>query len=314
MRVIFMGTPRFAVPSLCHLVFEGYPVVAVYTRPDRPAGRGRSPLPPPVKTAALEGGLPVFQPAGLKEPAVIDQIVDLQPDFIVVAAYGQILPPAVLEIPRLGCINIHPSLLPRYRGASPVPAAILNGDDFSGVTIMLMDAGLDTGPLLAQAQLSLSPADTAGSLTEKLSRLAARMLPEVLSRRARGEITPRPQDEAKTTFTRPLTKEEGELDWSHPALDISRRVRAFRPWPGAYTHWRGKRLEIVAAAPLPSAAPGTAGQVVALDRGDDDITVGINTGAGVLGVLELKLEGRRALSAAEFARGQRDFIGSTLPG
>ncbi len=312
MRVIFMGTPRFAVPPLRHLVIEGYPVVAVYTRPDRPAGRGRSPLPPPVKTAALEGGLPVFQPAGLKEPAVVDQIADLQPDFIVVAAYGQILPPAVLEIPRLGCINIHPSLLPRYRGASPVPAAILAGDDFTGVSIMLMDAGLDTGPLLAQAQLSLSPADTAGSLTEKLSRLAARLLPEILTRRARGEIIPRPQDEAKATFTRPIVKEEGELDWSRPALDISRRVRAFRPWPGAYTRWRGKRLEIVAAVPLPSAAPAAVGQVVALDG--DDVAVGINTGAGVLGILELQLEGRRIIPAAEFARGQRDFIGAMLPG
>ncbi len=312
MRVIFMGTPRFAVPPLHHLLLEGYPVVAVYTRPDRPAGRGRSPLPPPVKTAALEGGLPVFQPAGLKEPAVVDQIAGHQPDFIVVAAYGQILPPAVLEIPRLGCINIHPSLLPRYRGASPVPAAILAGDDFTGVSIMLMDAGLDTGPLLAQAQLSLSPDDTAGSLTEKLSRLAARLLPEVLTRRARGDITPRPQDEAKATFTRPLAKEEGELDWSRPALDIARRVRAFRPWPGAYTRWRGKRLEIMAAVPLPSAAPAAAGQVVALDG--DDAAVGIHTGAGVLGVLELQLEGRRALPAGEFARGQRDFIGAVLPG
>ena len=312
MRVIFMGTPRFAVPPLRHLVIEGYPVVAVYTRPDRPAGRGRSPLPPPVKVAALEAGLPVFQPAGLKEPAVIDQIADLKPDFIVVAAYGQILPPAVLEIPRLGCINIHPSLLPRYRGASPVPAAILAGDDFTGVSIMLMDVGLDTGPLLAQAQLSLSPADTAGSLTEKLSRLAARLLPEILTRRARGEIIPRPQDDAKATFTRPIAKEEGELDWSRPALDISRRVRAFRPWPGAYTRWRGKRLEIMAAVPLPSAAPGADGQVVALDG--DDVAVGINTGSGVLGVLELQLEGRRALPAAEFARGQRDFIGAVLPG
>ena len=311
MRVIFMGTPRFAVPPLRHLVIEGYPVVAVYTRPDRPAGRGRSPLPPPVKVAALEGGLPVFQPTSLKEPAVVDQIADLQPDFIVVAAYGQILPPAVLEIPRLGGINIHPSLLPRYRGASPVPAAILAGDDFTGVSIMLMDAGLDTGPLLAQAQLSLSPADTAGSLTEKLSRLAARLLPEILTRRARGEIIPRPQDEAKATFTRPIVKEEGELDWSRPALEISRRVRAFRPWPGAYTRWRGKRLEIVAAVSLPSAAPAAVGQVVVLDG--DDVAVGINTGSGVLGVLELQLEGRRIIPAAEFARGQRDFIGAVLP-
>ena len=176
-----------------------------------------------------------------------------------------------------------------------------------------MDAGLDTGPLLAQAQLSVSPADTAGSLTEKLSRLAARLLPEVLTRRARGEIIPRPQDEARATITRPIAKEEGELDWSRPALEISRRVRAFRPWPGAYTRWQGKRLEIMAAVPLPSAAPAAAGQVVALD-GDDDVAVGINTGAGVLGVLELQLEGRRALPAAEFARGQRDFIGAVLPG
>lgn len=312
MRVIFVGTPQFAVAPLRHLVLEGYHVAAVYTRPDRPAGRGRPPLPPPVKEAAREYRLPVYQPAGLKDPAVIDGMAKLRPDFIVVAAYGQLVPPPVLEIPRLGCLNLHPSLLPRYRGASPVPAAILAGDDFTGVSIMLMDAGLDTGPLLARAQMAIPPADTDGSLTARLSGLAACLLPEVLSRRGRGDMTCRPQEEAEASFTRPIIKQEGEIDWGRPALEISRRVRAFSPWPGAYTRWRGKRLEILRAVPLAGTRNAAVGEVVAL--GGEGAEIGINTGSGVLGVLKLQLEGKRALPAAEFARGQRDFVGSVLPG
>ncbi len=312
MRVILMGTPQFAVAPLRHLVLEGYLVEAVYTRPDRPAGRGRSPLPPPVKRVALEYQLPVYQPASLKNAAVIDGIAKLRPDCIVVAAYGQLVPPPVLEIPRFGCLNLHPSLLPRYRGASPVPAAILAGDDFTGVSVMLMDAGLDTGPLLARSQIPISPADTGGTLTARLSGLAARLLPEVLSRRARGDITSRPQEEAEASFTRPLTKREGEIDWSRPASEISRGVRAFYPWPGAYSRWRGKRLGIIEAVPLAGIRNAAVGEVVAL--GGEGAEIGISTGSGVLKVLKLQLEGKRALPAAEFARGQRGFVGSVLPG
>jgi methionyl-tRNA formyltransferase len=266
-----------------------------------------------VKQAALELGLPVLQPPGLKAADAVAQLAELHPDVIVVAAYGQLLPPPVLEIPRYGSINIHPSLLPRYRGASPVPAAILAGDDFTGVSIMLMDSGLDTGPVLAQAQVAVSPDDTTGSLTEKLSQVAAPLLLDVLLRRERGGIVPQPQDEAGATLTAPIAKEDGEIDWRRPAPEIARRVRAFQPWPGSFTRWQGRRLEIVEAVPSPAAAGSIAvGQVVALER--DDVPVGIVTGDGILGVLKLQLEGKRALTAAEFLRGQRQFVGSLLPG
>jgi len=237
LRVIFMGTPEFAVPSLERLILNQYQVVAVYTQPDKPMGRGRSLASSPVKRAALDWKLPVVQPVNLRSPEVVAQLVGFHPDVIVVAAYGQILPQSVLDIPAHGCINIHPSLLPRFRGASPVAAAILAGDEFTGVSIMLMDAGLDTGPVLARAQIPVSGRDTTGSLTAKLSLISAQLLLEVLPRWSRGELTPQPQDEAKATYCSPISKEESEIDWHLPAMDIWRRLRAFQPWPGCYTTW-----------------------------------------------------------------------------
>jgi len=309
-RILFMGTPEFAVPSLEHLILN-HQVVAVYTQPDKPVGRGRSLLSPPIKRAALIWKLPVVQPVSLKETAVVAQLADFHPDIIVVAAFGQILPQVVLDIPSYGCINLHPSLLPRFRGASPVAAAILAGDEFTGVSIMLMDSGLDTGPILARAPISISPRDTTGSLTVKLSLIAARLLQEVLVGWSRGEITPQPQSEAEATYSGPITKEAGEIDWHLPAIDIWRRVRAFQPWPGCYTRWEGRRLEIIVAVPLPREGTFEVGQVVALNR--DGAAFGINTGDGILGVLEVQIEGKRAMPAAEFVRGQRQFIGAILP-
>ncbi|TET66501.1 MAG: methionyl-tRNA formyltransferase [Dehalococcoidia bacterium] len=311
MRILFMGTPEFAVTSLEQLLLNQFQVVAVYTQLDKPAGRGRSLVPPPVKKAALTWELPVVQPTSLKEAEVVVQLVAFHPDVIVVAAFGQILPQSVLDIPKYGCINIHPSLLPRFRGASPVAAAILAGDESTGVSLMLMDSGLDTGPILAQEQVSLSPQDTTGSLTAKLSQVAAQLLPEVLRRWTRGEITPRPQSEAEATYSAPITKEEGEIDWHLSAVEIWRQVRAFQPWPGAYTRWGGKRLEIIAAVPLPGEGSFAVGQVVALNR--EGTGFGVNTGDGILSVLKVQLEGKRAMSAAEFVRGQRQFIGAVLP-
>jgi len=309
-RILFMGTPEFAVPSLEHLILN-HQVVAVYTQPDKPVGRGRSLLSPPIKRAALIWKLPVVQPVSLKETAVVAQLADFHPDIIVVAAFGQILPQVVLDIPSYGCINLHPSLLPRFRGASPVAAAILAGDEFTGVSIMLMDSGLDTGPILARAPISISPRDTTGSLTVKLSLIAARLLQEVLVGWSRGEITPQPQSEAEATYSGPITKDAGEIDWHLPAIDIWRRVRAFQPWPGCYTRWEGRRLEIIVAVPLPREGTFEVGQVVALNR--DGAAFGINTGDGILGVLEVQIEGKRAMPAAEFVRGQRQFIGAILP-
>ncbi len=311
MRILFMGTPEFAVAPLEHLILKRFQVVAVYTRPDRPAGRGCPLTFSPVKEAALARGLTVVQPASLDGAEAVAQLSAFRPDVIVVAAFGQVLPRPILDIPGHGCLNIHPSLLPRHRGASPVAAAILAGDEFTGVSIMLMDSGLDTGPILAGTRVPISPEDTTGSLTARLSQVAARLLPGVLVRWAEGEITPQPQDEAEATYSRPVSKKEGEIDWHSPAVDIWRRVRAFQPWPGCYTSWRGRRLEVIEAVPLPGRITAAAGQVVALDG---EASFGVNTGGGILGVLKMQLEGKRAMPAAEFLRGQRQFIGSILPG
>ena len=311
MRVVFMGTPEFAVPSLEHLILNQYQVVAVYTQPDRPAGRGRSMVPSPVKKAALTRALPVLQPVSLKDKDAVAQLAGFSPDVIVVAAYGQILPQSVLDIPEYGCINIHPSLLPKYRGASPVAAAILSGDDFTGVSIMLLDRGLDTGPVFIRAAVPVSPQDTTGSLTVKLSLVAARLLQEVMVRWPRGEIAPQPQNASEATCCGQFTKEEGEIDWELPTVDIWRRVRAFNPWPGCYTRWRGRQLKIIEAVPLPREGKIEAGKVVALDR--EEAAFGVCTGDGVLGISNVQLEGKRTMSAAEFFRGQRDFSGAVLP-
>ncbi len=314
MRVIFMGTPEFAVPPLKHLILNQYQVVAVYTQPDKPAGRGRSLVSPPLKRAALAWKLPVVQPVSLKSAEVVAQLAAFHPDVIVVAAFGQILPQSVLDIPGCGCINIHPSLLPRFRGASPVASAILAGDEFTGVSIMLMDKGLDTGPVLARAQIPISAQDTTGSLTAKLSLIAAQLLQEVLPRCSRGELTPQSQNEAEATYSGPISKEEGEVDWRLPAVGIWRRLRALQPWPGCYTRWQGRQLKIIEAVPLPAIRALEVGQVVALTSAtESEAAFGVSTGEGILGVLKVQLEGKRAMSAAEFLRGQRQFIGAILP-
>ena len=315
MRIVFMGTSEFAVPPLEHLLLNQYQVVAVYTQPDKPAGRGRRLTPSPVKKMALSWNLPVEQPLNLKETGVVKRLSDFNPDAIVVAAFGQLLPQTVLEIPRYGCINIHPSLLPRWRGASPVAAAILAGDEVTGVSIILMDRGMDTGPVLARAQIPIEAQDTTGSLTAKLALIAAPLLQEVLARSVRGELNPQSQDETRATYCSQISKEEGEIDWHLPAVDIWRRVRAFHPWPGCYTRWRGKRLEIIEAVPMSGEATLEPGRIVALTQATKGAgaAFGVHTGEGILGVIKVQLEGKRAMPAAEFLRGQREFIGARLP-
>jgi methionyl-tRNA formyltransferase len=307
-----MGSPEFAVPHLEYLVLNEYQVVAVYTQPDRPAGRGRALVSPPAKRAAQALGLEVMQPAKLEEAGVVMQLSQFRPDVIVVAGFGQILPQSVLGIPRFGAINVHPSLLPRFRGASPVASAILAGDEFTGVSIMLMDEGLDTGPILARAQIPISVRDTTGSLTTKLSLLGAWLLGEALVGWTRGELIPRPQNEAVATYSGEITKKDGEIDWHLPAVEIWRRVRAFSPWPGCYTRWQGKKLDIIEAVPLAEARALKVGEVVMLPEGSK-AAFGIGTGEGVLGVLRVQLEGKRAIAGADFLRGQREFIGAVLP-
>ncbi len=306
-RVIFMGTPSFAVPCLEALVRE-YEIVGVVTQPDRPASRGRRLAASAVKEAALAHGLPLMQPESMRREEVVAQIRELEPQVIVVAAYGQILPPEVLAVPAAGVINVHPSLLPKYRGASPIAGALLCGEEQTGVTIMLMDEGMDTGPILAQVSTKIHPEDTAGSLGDRLARLGAELLLETLPCWLEGEIDPQPQDNSKATYTRPLGKKDGSIDWSLPVVEIWGRVRAFNPWPAAHTFWGRKLLRILASRPeVEWVGKATPGKVVNLPAG-----VAVATGQGALVLERVQLEGRRAMDVEDFLRGHADFIGSLL--
>jgi len=305
-RLIFMGTPRFAVPSLERLR-EEYEVVAVVTGPDKVAGRGRKISFSPVKEVALAWGIPVMQPRSLKEKEVVASLLELEPQVIVVAAYGQILLPEVLAIPPFGCLNVHASLLPKYRGASPVAGALLAGEEEMGITIMLMDEGMDTGPILAQRAIPIAPDDTRAHLTEKLAYLGAELLLEALPRWFAGEIQPQPQDDALASYAPLLKKEDGEIDWVRPAVAIERMVRAYAPWPGTYTHWQGQRLKVLRARPLDQRR-GKVGEVIESPEG-----VAVVAGEGALLLEEVQLAGKRAMSTEDFVRGQWEFIGAHLP-
>jgi methionyl-tRNA formyltransferase len=305
-----MGTPDFAVPILDSLVLGGHEMLAVYTQPDRPAGRGRGLVPSPVKRKALQLGLILQQPPSFRQPEEIQKLADLRPEVIAVAAFGQLLPQNVLDIPPFGCLNVHPSLLPRHRGPTPVAAAILAGDEVTGVSIMLLDKGIDTGPLLAQEQVAILPQDTTGSLTARLAQVGARLLLQTLPLWFEDKIAPQPQDNEKATYSKPIAKESGRIDWRLPAAELWRRARAFQPWPGCYTAWRGKVLKIIEAVPLPGAEE--VGRVIAI-KGSQSATIGVQTGEGILGLLRVQLEGKQVMAAEDFVRGQRDFIGALLP-
>ena len=310
MRIVFMGTPEFAVPTLKNLVHDGHEVVAVYTQPDKPQGRGKGLALSAVKGAALALGLSVCQPASLRDE--VDRIAQFEPEVVVVAAFAQLLPKSVLDIPPHGCVNVHPSLLPRHRGASPIEAAILAGDEFSGVSIMLMDEGWDTGAILAQEQVAIALEDTTGILTRKLADVSAGLLVQTLSDWVGGKLTPRQQPEEGSNYTPKITKKDGEIDWRLSAVDIWRRVRAFQPWPGCYTQWRGKLLKIIEALPAGETQLGEVGQVVTLGQ-PHGTSMGVQTGSGVLQLLRVQPEGKKVMAAEDFARGQQDFVGSSLP-
>ncbi len=311
MRAVFMGTPHYGITVVEAILSLGYRVVGVYAQPDKPSGRGRVAVPPPTKTFALERGIPVFQPTSLRRPEAQGELSALAPDVAVVAAYGKLLPPEVLRIPRFGCVNVHPSLLPRYRGPSPVASAILDGEAGTGTTIMLLGEGMDSGPVLAGRSESIGADDTTESLTSRLFRIGAELLTEVLPLWVRGEVVPQPQDETLATVTKKLQKEDGEAQWELAAEDLERRLRAFTPWPGLFTRWNGKMLKIVSAAALPSADGPQPGKVIPLTNGAT--SVGVVTGRGVLELQSLQLEGKRPVASEEFVRGYRDFMGSKLP-
>ncbi len=310
-RTIFMGTPEFAVPSLAALIDAGYDLIGVYTRPDQPAGRGQKLAESPVKGLARSHGLPVYQPGTLRAAAAQAELAALAPDLIVVAAYGLILPQPVLDLPRFGCVNVHGSLLPRHRGAAPIAAAILAGDTEAGISIMLMDAGVDTGPVLSTAALPVAPDETTGSLTGKLAALGADLLTQTLPRWLAGEIRPQPQPETSTDFASRINKEDGAIDWAEPARLIERRVRAYQPWPTAYTYWRGQLLKVLRAE-VRGQGSGDRGQGPGMVVGGRGGQVGVVTGEGILELLEVQLAGKRALPAAAFVAGARGFIGSCL--
>ena len=315
MRLIFMGTPEFSVPYLERLVELGDQVVAVYTRPDRPSGRGRGLTPSPVKQAALAKGLPVYQPEGLRRDESFHELAALRPDLIFVVAYGILLPQRVLDLPSRGCLNVHPSLLPRHRGPSPIAGAILSGDTETGVTIMLIDAGMDSGPILSQESLAIQPDDTTASLSNKLRDLGVGLMEKTIPLWLKDELTPRPQDEPLATVSRLARKEDGEMDWNLPAEELWRRVRAYYPWPGAYTQWKGRGLKIIEAMSIHGDRRGDPGRVLGYaDYGDaPGQKVVVQTGNGLLELRTVQLEGGRAMAAQEFTRGHRDFLGSLLP-
>ncbi|RLC59575.1 MAG: methionyl-tRNA formyltransferase [Chloroflexi bacterium] len=313
MAIVFIGTPAFAVSALKRIVAAGYEVSAVFTQPDRPAGRGRLSTAPAVKAAAEGLGLPVYQPASLKDSGVVEQLRALAPEMIVGVAYGQLIVPEVLSIPPRGVLNVHPSLLPRWRGASPVAAAIVAGDEETGVTIMLMDEGLDSGPILSQRVLAISPADTAGSLTEALAEEGADLLAETLPRWLAGEIEPQPQDEPRATVCRRLSKADGLIDWAQTATEIWRQVRAYNPWPGAHSSLDGETMSFWRAWPIDAGAGEPPGTVLAAP---DDLPAEaqgaafvVQTGHGALAVLEAQRAGRRSLASADLLRGMPALIG-----
>lgn len=298
MRIIFAGTPEFSVPTLQFLIDSRHEVVAVYTQPDRPAGRGRKLKASPVKELALAQGIPVYQPGTLKTPEAQQELAGLNPDLMVVVAYGLILPAAVLEAPGRGCVNVHASLLPRWRGAAPIQRAILAGDTETGVTLMQMDVGLDSGPMLAESRCPITEDDTAGVLHDRLARMGAELLGRHLDEILEGRIAPVIQDEAQVTYAGKLEKREASLDWGKSASELLRQVNAFNPWPVAQTLyerkplriWRAQRVDGVESAPPP-------GCVIGFGKEGVDVACG----EGALRLLEVQLPGGRRITGGDFA-------------
>jgi methionyl-tRNA formyltransferase len=295
LKIVFAGTPDFSVPALQALLDSEHRVIGVYTQPDRPAGRGRKLTPSPVKELAQTAGLPVHQPADFKAEADLAELERLAADLMVVVAYGLLLPPRVLRAPRLGCVNIHASILPRWRGAAPIQRALLAGDAETGVTVMRMEKGLDTGPMYLVHRIPIELEDTGGSLHDKLSVLGAGALLEALPGIADGTLEPLPQDAAQATYARKLDKAEAAVDWRRPARELARQVRAFNPWPVAHTRYEDANLRLWAAEAV-AGSGGPPGTVMTASRHGIDVA----TGDGLLRVTRLQMPGKRAMSAADF--------------
>ncbi|NLO10594.1 MAG: methionyl-tRNA formyltransferase [Clostridiales bacterium] len=308
MRVLFMGTPDFAVGTLEEIIEAGHEVIGVVTQPDKEKGRGGKVSFPAIKEAALKHNLDIYQPRKVREPEFIQIIRDLEPEVIVVAAFGQLLPKELLDIPPYGCVNVHASLLPKYRGAAPIQAAIINGEEITGVTIQYMDVKLDTGDIILQESIPIADNETGGSLYDKLAQLGASLLVKALGKLEDGTATRTPQDDSLATHVKMMDKEMGNIDFTQPAISIERMIRGLNPWPSAYTKLNGKTLKLWSAAVVEYSNSGQAGEVVKVDK--DTIT--IMTGKDALEIHELQLEGKKRLSCDAFLRGYPVETGTIL--
>jgi methionyl-tRNA formyltransferase len=306
MRVAFMGTPEFAVPSLEALLKSDDEVVGIVTQPDRPKGRGQILTPSPVKQIAVREGLPVLQPIKMKDPDFLAALTGWKPDVIAVAAFGRILPPAVLTLPIKGCINVHGSLLPKYRGAAPIQWAIINGETETGITTMLMDEGMDTGPILLQEKIPIAPDDTAGSLSPRLAELGGRLLVETIARLKAGTLVPRPQDNTLATMAPLLKKEDGLIDWTLPAVAIVNRIRGLTPWPGAYTFLGPDRWVLCRAVALNQPGSGPPGQIMAVTKD----AIHVATGSEILAITELQPANSRRMTVMQYLAGHAIHVGA----
>jgi methionyl-tRNA formyltransferase len=308
MRIIFMGTPEFAVPSLEALLKSGHEVVGVVTQPDRPKGRGHTLASPPVKEVALRAGIPVVQPAKIRTPELLERLAGWAPDLIAVTAFGRILHAPILTLPPKGCVNVHGSLLPKYRGAAPVQWAVINGETVTGITTMLMDEGMDTGPMLLQERLPIMPDDTAGTLAPRLAELGGRLLAETIARLQAGTLSPRAQDSSQATMAPLLKKEDGAIDWTMTAVAIANRIRGLSPWPGAYTFLGQDRWNIWKAAAFGDAAQQEPGTIVHVTKQSIEVA----TGQGILELTEIQTANSKRMPVGQFLAGHHIAAGTRL--
>lgn len=308
MKVIFMGTPDFSVGTLHALVEAGHEVVLAVTQPDKPKGRGKAMQAPPVKECALQHEIEVYQPVKIREAECIAYLRKYEPDIMIVAAFGQILPKEILEMPRYGCVNVHASLLPKYRGAAPIQWAVINGDVISGVTTMRMDVGLDTGDMIEQEEVVLAEDETGGSLFDRLSEVGAKLCVHTMQSIEDGTATYTKQEDEKATHVGMIQKQMGNIDWKQPAVVIERLIRGLNPWPSAYTRLNGKTLKIWRASVEAGGNPDAAGQIIAVGKKE----LKVQTGDGILSLLEVQLEGKKRMDIEAFLRGYEVMEGTVL--
>ena len=308
MKIVYMGTPDFAVPPLAALVKNGYEVTAVVTQPDKPKGRGKTLLPTPVKEEAMKHDIPVYQPLKVRDPEFVETLKELEPDMIVVAAFGQIIPKTILDMPKYGCLNIHASLLPKYRGAAPIQQAVIDGEKESGVTIMQMGTGLDTGDMLLKTVVPLDEKETGGSLFDKLAAVGAELCVETMQMLENKTATFTPQDNEASTHTKMISKELGDIDWKKPAVEIERLIRGLNPWPSAYTHLDNKAFKIWKARVVETDGAYAPGCICKVGKN----TMVVQTGEGGLELLEVQLAGKKRMDAGSFLRGYPVAEGSFL--